>query len=107
MTEVLVKEKDSLVYEYDFGDGWDHKVVLEKILSTTPEMSVPICIAGARACPLENCGGAGGYEALLDAIGDPSHPEHETMLEWVGDDFDPDYFDQARVNDELARISGL
>ena len=107
LSEVLVKEKESLVYEYDFGDGWEHTVVLEKVLSTTPDMSVPICIAGQRACPPEDCGGPGGYEVLLEAIRDPSHEEHQTMREWIGDDFDPDDFDQAKINDELARLGEL
>jgi hypothetical protein len=105
LSEVLVKEKESLIYEYDFGDGWEHIVLLEKVLSTTPDMNVPICIAGARACPPEDCGGPGGYEELLAAIRDPAHQEHATLLEWIGDDFDPDHFDQTRINDELARIN--
>ena len=108
LNEVLLKEKDSMLYEYDFGDGWEHKVVLEKIIPSTPDLSAPSCIAGARACPPEDCGGVGGYEEFLEAIRDPFHPEHEAMLEWIGGDFDPKYFDLDEVNDELAvRVRGL
>ena len=108
LNEVLLEEKDFMVYEYDFGDGWEHKVVLEKIIPSAPDLSSPNCIAGARACPPEDCGGVGGYEEFLGAIGDPLHPEHEAMLEWIGGEFDPEYFDPDEVNDELAaRIRGL
>jgi hypothetical protein len=102
LNEVLLKEKDSMVYVYDFGDGWEHKVVLEKIIPFTPDRSAPTCIAGARACPPDDCGGVGGYQALLEAIADPLHPEHEEMLEWIGGEFDPEHFDRDEINDELA-----
>src|SRR5262249_5186188 len=97
----------ALTYEYDFGDGWQHKVVLEKILTSAPGIKLPICVGGARACPPEDCGGVGGYQDFLDAIRDPFHPEHDAMLEWIGGDFDHNWFEQAEVNDELARIRGL
>jgi hypothetical protein len=108
LNEVLIKEKDWMLYEYDFGDGWEHKVVVEKVLSLKPDVTAPKCIAGARACPPEDCGGVGGYEEFLEAIKDPFHPEHEEMLEWIGGDFDPNYFDPEEVNGELrARIRRL
>lgn len=99
---VLLREKDWLIYEYDFGDGWEHKVVLEKVLAQTPGLQAPRCIAGARACPPEDCGGVGGYEEFLQAIADPFHPEHEEMLEWIGGDFDPAWFEPEEINEELA-----
>ena len=72
---------DSFLYEYDFGDSWEHLVVVEKILS--PEESpadLPVCSAGAWACPPEDCGGVPGYEGFLEAIRDPAHEEHQVML---------------------------
>jgi hypothetical protein len=107
LNQVLVKARDSLTYEYDFGDGWEHKVVLEKILPSAPGARLPSCIGGARACPPEDCGGIGGYEEFLEAISDPFHAEHDEMLEWIGGDFDPNWFEQEEVNDELAHIRGL
>ena len=100
--EVLPREKDSMLYEYDFGDGWIHKVVLEKIVSPSPKVKVPCCVAGARACPPEDCGGPYGYAEFLKAVRDPSHPEHEDMVEWLGGDFDPGHFDLADVNQQLV-----
>ncbi len=83
-------------YTYDFGDDWKHKIQLEKILPRDKNTNYPVCIAGKRACPPEDCGGEWGYVDLIEAIEDPDHPEHEEMLEWAGEDFDPDYFD---IND--------
>jgi hypothetical protein len=70
-------------YEYDFGDGWVHDIVIEKIDdATTPAR--PVCLAGRRACPPEDCGGPWGYAHLLDVLADPDHEEHEHLCEWVG-----------------------
>jgi hypothetical protein len=88
---------DRCDYEYDFGDGWEHEVMLERVSAREPKTRYPRCLDGARACPPEDCGGAGGYEEFLSAIGDPSHEEHERMLEWVGGCFDPAEFDPQAV----------
>lgn len=101
LNEVLKKEKDKLVYMYDFGDGWEHEVVLEKILPYETGAVLPMCLKGKRACPPEDVGGIGGYEMFLQTISDPSHPEHEEMLEWAGDSFDAEHFDLAQTNDLL------
>jgi len=101
LDHVLKKEKDKLAYIYDFGDGWEHEVVLEKILPFTTDTALPVCVKGNRACPPEDVGGVPGYEMFLETISDPSHPEYEDMLEWIGDDFDPEHFDLAEVNDLL------
>jgi hypothetical protein len=103
LDQLLVREKDSMLYEYDLGDSWTHQIVLEKILPTSPQVKVPQCTAGARACPPEDCGGVFGYVELLKALKDPSHPEHDDMLEWIGDDYDPTFFDLEAVNKQLAR----
>lgn len=103
--EVAPKVNDVFLYEYDFGDSWEHLVVIEKIL--TPEESsadLPVCLAGARACPPEDCGGVPGYERFLQAIGDATHEEHGEMLAWVGGRFDPEAFDLGKVNRQLRRL---
>ena len=105
LDQVLTKAKDKLNYTYDFGDGWEHEVVLEKILPFETGTALPVCLEGSRACPPEDIGGIGGYAMFLDAISDPEHPEHESMLEWIVEDidgdFDPEYFDLAEVNNLL------
>ena len=91
-------------YVYDLGDNWTHEVVVERI--DPPDSGSPSaeCMAGERACPPEDCGGAGGYERFLDAIRDPRHPEHEDLMAWVGGRFDPEALDLAAVNRRLRRL---
>lgn len=105
LEQVLKNEKDKLNYTYDFGDGWEHEVVLEKILPFETGVALPACLKGRGACPPEDIGGVVGYAMFLDAILDPEHPEHESMLEWIAEDidgvFDPEYFDLAEVNNLL------
>lgn len=101
LDQVLEKEKDKLTYMYDFGDGWEHEVVLEKILPYETSAVLPVCLKGKRACPPEDVGGIGGYKMFLETISDPSHPEYEEMLEWAGGSFDAEHFDLAQTNDFL------
>lgn len=93
--------KTRFIYEYDFGDGWEHEILIEKILPPQKGMRYPVCLAGKRACPPEDCGGIWGYADLLEAIQNPKHPEHKEMLEWVGGKFDPEAFDLDRINRQL------
>ncbi len=101
---VLAKVGDTIMYEYDFGDGWRHAVLLEAILPVDPDRSYPVCVAGARARPPEDVGGAGGYAHFLDAIADPAHVEHDELLTWVGGMFDPEGCDVNMVNRRLQRL---
>lgn len=100
LQDIISNPKDNFIYEYDFGDGWEHKIVLEKILPLGSSDS-PVVIKGKRACPPEDCGGLWGYMSFLEAIEDPEHEEHESMLEWVGGEFDPDEFDMVWINSQL------
>lgn len=100
LKEIISKEKQSFKYEYDFGDGWEHKIVLEKILENHNQ-KYPVCIDGKRNCPPEDCGGPYGYENLLDALSNPKHEEHENILEWLGGGFDAEYFDIEEINEML------
>ena len=99
--QLLKQEKDRMLYAYDFGDGWDHDVVLEKVLPFDADARLPLCLKGSRACPPEDVGGIPGFEMFLEAISDPSHPEYEDRLDWVGGNFDPEHFDLEETNDLL------
>ncbi|MDG2861218.1 plasmid pRiA4b ORF-3 family protein, partial [Vibrio parahaemolyticus] len=90
--------KDKFRYVYDFGDDWRHDIVVEKVLDPEEGIKYPVCIGGKRNCPPEDVGGPWGYEDFLEAIQDPQHPEHESMLEWVGGSFDPEEFSVDEVN---------
>ena len=104
--ETLVRgEKFKFLYEYDFGDSWDHELLVEKILPVEARKRYPVCLTGKRACPPEDCGGIWGYASFLEAIQDPQHPEHEEMVDWVGGEFDPEAFDLEEVNNELQNLT--
>lgn len=94
--------KVRFTYEYDFGDSWEHDIVLEKTLEPAPNVEYPLCTAGARACPPEDCGGIWGYAHLLEALADPKHEDHEERMEWLGGEFDPEKFSVEAVNKELG-----
>gem|GEM_PF-983018 len=93
VADVLPNVGSKLRWYYDFGDGWEHDVAVEKIGSAEAGVRYPFCIAGARACPPEDCGGPSGYERLRDALADPSHPEHGQLRDWAPPNFDPAHFD--------------
>lgn len=101
LNKVVQRQGQKFVYEYDFGDSWEHLLEVEKILEAEPDIHYPRCVEGQRACPPEDCGGVWGYADLLEAIADPEHPEHEDTLEWVGDEFDPEKFELDKVNERL------
>lgn len=85
-------------YTYDFGDNWRHLIKLEKIIPRDKNALYPRCIAGKRACPPEDCGGIRSYQRLLEIIRDKNHEEHERMMEWLGGEFDSEYFDLTEVD---------
>lgn len=103
LSTLLKKCRGTFVYEYDFGDGWRHKIELVDDVDATTLDQLPICLDGARACPPEDCGGPWGYEEFLAAVRDSEHEEHESYLEWAGGEFDPERFDLDEVNALLKR----
>ncbi len=104
LSQVIFEEEAKFAYIYDFGDYWYHKILVEKILPLEPDKHYPICIKGKRACPPEDCGGIWGYYSFLKAIQDPSNPEHDHMLKWVGGSFDSEAFDLNEINQRLRKI---
>lgn len=101
LREAVIKVGQVFNYEYDFGDGWEHKLILEKVLPVDAAVTYPRCLAGRRACPPEDIGGVWAYQYFLEALEDPEHEEHESNLEWLGDEFDPELFEAAEVNRHL------
>ena len=91
-------------YDYDFGDGWEHRLLVEKRDVSLALSGAATCIGGKRACPPEDCGGIWGYANLLDVLADPAHAEREETLEWLGEDFEPEHFDAEAVNARLKLI---
>jgi hypothetical protein len=90
--QVLPRIGSSLRWDYDFGDGWEHDIVVEAIESPGGAKRYPECPGGQRACPPEDCGGVAGDEDLLRVLADPTDEEHEQMVTWAGEGFDPAAF---------------
>jgi hypothetical protein len=109
LRDLAVGDGETLAYEYDFGDSWDHTIRIEKILDTDPDVRYPVCLDGERICPPEDCGGTWGYQELLETLADPEHEEHDHMRSWLGlepgHDFDPDHFDLDEANRRLWAAS--
>jgi hypothetical protein len=91
----------SFVYLYDFGDSWQHKVTLEKLLAVKPAPKTATCIEGARCCPPEDVGGTHGYFEFLRVLLSPEPDELEEQRQlkrWCGGSFNPQQFDVAEVD---------
>lgn len=98
LEEVLGSSVREFVYEYDFGDGWHHRIKVRPADKPSPDWFYPLCVAGERAAPPDDVGGPPGYEEFLRAINDPKHEEHDSMLVWIGGVFDPEGFDLNAIN---------
>jgi hypothetical protein len=92
-------------YIYDFGDNWDHAVLIEKKPPPPGSPRAPACVDGARACPPEDCGGPPGYDGLIAALAAPDKTTSRELVEWAGEDFDPEYFSHEEVNARLKSWS--
>ncbi|MEV0196119.1 plasmid pRiA4b ORF-3 family protein [Nonomuraea sp. NPDC050691] len=109
--QVLPAPEGRIGYTYDFGDDWEHTILVEAVTPAEPGIAYPRCLTGRRACPPEDCGGIWGYDYLLEILADPTHEEHEDRLEWLGLDsaeqFDPAAFDLASTNTALSQLSAV
>lgn len=101
LDQMLAGRRIKFRYVYDMGDDWLHEVKVEKVFAPEPNVAYPRCTGGERACPPEDCGGFPGYLHFLEAMADPKHPEHDEMLEWIGEEWDPEAFDLDAVNTAL------
>jgi hypothetical protein len=107
LDEVLPAAKSRMRWDYDFGDGWEHDVVVEAIEPMKSDAVYPVCVAGKRACPPDDCGGPWGYANLLAAISDPTHEEHEELTEWLPPGFESDAFDIDEATDTMRSTRPL
>lgn len=101
LSSLVSVEKANFTYEYDFGDGWEHVILVEAILPREAGVTYPRCVTGKRACPPEDVGGIWGYANMLEALADPEHPEHKEYTRWLTGSFDPEAFDLQAVNEAL------
>ena len=99
-----LREERNFVFEYDFGDSWEHDVVIEDLTWSSFGLKFGVCLDGENACPPDNVGGAWGYTEFLKAVADPEHEEHDRMIEWAAGPFDPTKFDVANANALMQKV---
>ncbi len=106
LCDLEAEMQNRFIYEYDFGDGWQHEIKIEKVIHPEKNPSgYPVLMAGERACPPEDIGGPPGYENFLAALSDPENEDHREMLDWYGtESFDPDYFEMDGINKILKKM---
>jgi hypothetical protein len=105
ISKILPKtgERLNFIYEYDFGDCWEHEILFEGCPKKEPGTKYPLCVEGKRACPPEDCGGIRGYEDFLEAIVNKKHERHKEKLVWIGGQFDPEEFDATMATEEMKQ----
>jgi hypothetical protein len=100
----VARVRTRIGYEYDFGDGWEHELVVEARTIVEDGQTYPACLAGEGACPPEDSGGIYGFAELKELLAGPDSEERDEMLEWVDEDYDPAHFDLAAANAAVAAI---
>jgi len=103
LSELAPTVGSKFIYEYDFGDSWEHLIETVKIRPPIDGVKHPVCVAGKLACPPDDSGGIWGYYDMLEVLKDPKHEDYEDVLEWIGEDFDPEQFDIDEINAALAK----
>jgi hypothetical protein len=98
---------DRLRYTYDFGDDWQHEIVVEELLDPDPEIHYPVLVAAKGACPPEDCGGPWGYAELKDILTNPSHGQHQDMLDWLGLNHASEFHPAAVATDDIEEDLAL
>jgi hypothetical protein len=95
----------TLKYLYDFGDGWEHTMKVERPIDAEPGILYPRLIEAKGHCPPEDVGGPWGYGEFLEAIADPSHERHRELKDWFVDDFSPHVVDVDRLSEGVADLA--
>jgi len=98
ISDIFTELGEKILYCYDFGDNWQHEIKIERNSFGIVNHQLPICIDGEGSCPPEDCGGIYSYYQMLDVLKDPTDSEYQDTLDWVGEDFDPNYFNKDRIN---------
>ncbi len=101
LCDVLKTENDKLIYNYDFGDFWEHIIFIEKIIDRVSDQFYPQCIDGENECPPEDCGGILRYKQMVKTIANPKNKDYKETIDWLREDFDPKYFNKDEINELL------
>ncbi len=100
----LIQKKSKFTYTYDFGDDWEHLILVEEVLPFDKTIQTPFCIKAVSACPPEDCGGAWGYADRVKIMAGKDGERKNDAIDFLGEDFDPTYVDIDAINQELAKM---
>jgi len=104
LESILVEERENLKYEYDFGDSWVHRVVVERFLKKDEIVKYPYCMSGKHTSPPDDCGGIKAYYNMLNILKNPNHHEHKDTAKWIGKEYTQGTFDKNLVNGQLSQL---
>ncbi|MEW6519281.1 MAG: plasmid pRiA4b ORF-3 family protein [Thermodesulfobacteriota bacterium] len=103
--DLKARIRKKFIYEYDFGDSWQHEIKVEKVIAAKETiLKHPILLAGERACPPEDVGGIPGYEEFLAALKNPDDEGNAEIIEWYGEEYDPDHVGLDEINKLLKKL---
>jgi hypothetical protein len=103
LKDVITAQGDKINYEYDFGDGWQHQIIVESFVKCD-RGEYPVCIGGEMRCPPEDCGGIFSFYEYLAILNNKKHPEHNDMVRWFPKKYDPAIFDIEKANKQLQKL---
>jgi Plasmid pRiA4b ORF-3-like protein len=96
----------TLRYLYDFGDGWNHTIKIERVAPAVPGILYPNLIDATGCCPPEDVGGPWGYEEFLAAHNDPKHERYAEFAEWMAPGtFDPNAVDFDALHGQVHALA--
>ena len=104
LRQVLTPNKTVIEYLYDFGDEWEHRLIVDQIRAGEPGIEYPRYVAGEHVAPPEDCGGIPGFYNKLQALADPQHPDHSEIAEWL-EGYNPHILDDLPIKYALGRIA--
>ncbi len=104
LSDVISETNEVVKYVYDFGDYWEHSLVMEGTQDADKSLLYPLCIAGEMACPPEDCGGLYGFYQNLNILKDKKHPEYKDTKTWMPRGYDPQKFNLEKVNQQLGKL---
>lgn len=92
-------------YLYDFGDGWEHTIKVERVIEAVPGVAYPVLLDARGRCPPEDVGGPWGYDEFLEALADPDHEDHADTKTWAGRNYDPKVVDVEGLAAAVATLA--
>jgi len=104
LAKAFGKDRDTISYEYDFGDSWEIDILREAVHPAELQRSMAFCVAGARHGPMEDRGGPFGYQDMLQILKDKQHPDYRQTKQWIGRGFRPEEFELQSTNELLTEL---